>query len=63
MACHSWVFVNLVVIATLEGLIAEEMNCSVLDSTRQVLLVVDMLEAVTLVPSGWEDVERDLSTN
>jgi hypothetical protein len=32
-------------------------------STRQVLVVLDVLQAIRLVPARWEDVEGDLAAD
>lgn len=55
--------INLPVIAALEGLVAEEMDCLVPDAGAAlggVGLGFDVAEAVRLVPAGGEDVEGDL---
>lgn len=53
---------DLMIIATGQCLVAEEMNRLVFDSSN-VLLSLDMLKTVCLVPSGWEHVEGDLPAN
>lgn len=53
---------DLIVVAALVCLVAEEMDFRVFD-TRDVFLLGQVLEAVGLVPAGREDVERDLSAN
>lgn len=60
MACHPRVFVDLVVVTALESLVTKEVNSTVFDSPRQVLLVLNMLQAIPLIPAGREDVEGDL---
>lgn len=55
--------VDLVVVTTLVGLVAEEVDGGVIDTAGQVLLLSKVLEAVCLVPTLREDVERDLTTN
>lgn len=57
------VFVDFVVIATLECLVTEEVDGRVLNAARLLRLCVKVLQAVGLVPPGREDVERDLATN
>ena len=54
---------DLVVVAALERLVAEEMDGRVFNATWEVLLVLDVLQAVSLVPSGREDVEGDLAAD
>lgn len=54
--------VDLVVVAALFRLIAEEVNGCVVDAGER-LLVCDVLEAVCLVPAAGEDVEGDLAAN
>jgi hypothetical protein len=51
---------DLVVVAALESLVAEEVDRLVLDATGALGLVLDVLQAVCLVPAGGEDVEGDL---
>lgn len=58
----SRVLVNLVVVSTLEALVSKEVNVLVVDSA-DLLLGFDVSETVCLVPSGWEDIERNLATN
>lgn len=53
---------DLVVVAALVSLVAEEVDSAVLDAA-DLLLGFDMLQAVSLVPPGGEDVKRDLSTD
>lgn len=57
------VLVDLVIIAALVRLITEEVDRRVVDATRQVLLILDVLQAVRLVPASWEDIKGDLTTN
>ena len=62
MADGAGVAEDLVVVATGEGLVAEEVDGLVLDAT--VLgLGLEVLEAVCLVPASGEDVEGDLATD
>lgn len=63
MSHSSWVLVDFVVVAALVRLVAEEVNGGVLDTTWQVLLVLDVLQAVGLVPALGEDIERDLAAD
>lgn len=48
---------DLVVVASLERLVAKEMDRRVLDATWKVLLVLNVLQAIAFVPAGREDVE------
>lgn len=63
VADSPWVLVNLVIITTLEGLVAEEVDGGVVDAAGLLGLVLEVLEAVPLVPALGEDVEGDLATN
>lgn len=56
MSDSSRIIEDLPVISAFESLIAEEVN--LLE-----VLVLDVLQAVCLVPSSWEDIKRDLTTN
>jgi len=53
---------DLVVVAALVGLVAEEVDGPVLDAA-DLLLGFDMLQAVGLVPASGEDVEGDLAAD
>ena len=57
------VLVDLVVVAALERLVAEEMDRGVGNPSRLLGLVLEVLQAVCLVPAGGEDVERDLAAD
>jgi hypothetical protein len=57
------VVVDLVVVAALKGLVAEEVNCGVGHAAGLLGLVLQVLQAICLVPAGWEDIEGDLATN
>lgn len=59
----SWVLVDLVVITTLVGLVTKEVDSIILDTIWLLGLVLEMLQTVSLVPSSWEHVERDLTSN
>lgn len=54
---------DLIVVSTLEGLVAEEVNCAVVDAARDLLLVLDVIESISLVPALGKAVERDLSAD
>jgi len=51
------------VVTTREALVAEEVNGGIVDASWQVLLVLDVVEAVRLVPALGEDVEGDLASD
>ena len=53
---------DLVVVAALVSLVAEEVDGAVLDAA-DLLLGFDVLQAVGLVPAGREDVEGDLAAD
>lgn len=57
------VAVDLEVVAALKGLVAEEVDVLVGDSVGLLGLVLEVLQAVGLVPAGGEDVEGDLATD
>lgn len=56
------ILVNLIIIPPFVCLVAEEVNGCVLYS-RQILLRFQVLQAVSFVPSGGEDVKRYLSAD
>lgn len=53
---------DLIIIAAGEALVAEEVDCLVVDA-GDVLLGLDVLQAVSLVPTSGEDIEGDLAAN
>jgi hypothetical protein len=63
VANGAWVLVNLVIIAALEGLVTEEVDGGIGDAAGLLGLVLEVLEAVPLVPALREDVEGDLATD
>ena len=63
MANCSGVFVDLVVVAALEGFVAEEVDLVEFDAIWQFRICLNVLQAVCLVPACWEDVEGDLSAD
>lgn len=63
MADCARVDVDLVVVAALKGLVAEEVDLGVLDAAGPLGVVLEVLEAVRLVPAGGEDVEGDLAAD
>ena len=56
------VFVDLIIISSDESLVAEEVDGLVFD-TRDALFSLDVLQAVGLIPTSGEDIERDLTTD
>ena len=56
MSGHTRVAVDLIIVATLEGLVSEKVN-------GLEVLMLNMTKAVGLVPSSGENIERDLSSN
>jgi hypothetical protein len=63
VASSSGVSVDLVVVTALESLVTEEVDGLVSDAIGLLGLVLEVLEAVCLVPASGEDVERDLAAN
>lgn len=53
---------DLIIVAAGEALVAEEVNGLVFDA-RDVLLGLDVLQAVSLVPASGEDIEGDLAAD
>ena len=62
MAGGATIGVDLMVIAALETLVPEKVDCGILDA-RDVFLRLDVLKAVSLVPPRREDIERNLPAN
>ena len=62
MSLRPRVFENLVVVAALVRLVAEEVDLAVLDAA-DLLLGLDVLQTVRLVPAGREDIEGDLAAD
>lgn len=57
------VLIDLVVVPALEGLVAEEVDRRVGNPSRLLGLVLEVFQAVGLVPAGGEDVEGDLAAD
>jgi hypothetical protein len=55
--------VDFVIVASNSSLVAEEVDRLEVDSSRNVLLVVEMLDAVCLVPTLGKDVKGDLAAD
>ncbi len=62
MSNGALILVNLIVVAALIGLIAEEVDGGVIHS-GQVLLRLEVLQAVGFIPTGGEDIEGYLSAD
>lgn len=54
--------VYLIVITSRETLVSKEVDGGEVDS-RYIFLGLDMLQAIGLVPPGWENVEGNLATD
>ena len=63
MADSPRILVDLVVVATLECFVTKEVDGCVVHSAGQILVVLDVLQAVRLVPACREDIEGDLTAN
>lgn len=63
VANRAWVLVDLVVVAALVGLVAEEVDGGVLDAIRLLGVGLEVAQTVGLIPAGGEDIERDLAAN
>jgi CheY-like chemotaxis protein len=63
MANGAWILVDLVVVAALERLVAKEVDLVELDTVWQLCVGLDVLQAICLVPTCWEDVEGDLTAD
>lgn len=59
---RSRVTVDLIVITSDKTLVTEEVDVLVFGA-GDVLFGLDVLQAIGLVPTGWENVERDLAAN
>jgi hypothetical protein len=63
VANRAWVLVDLVVVAALVGLVAEEVDGGVLDAIRLLGVGLEVAQAVGLIPAGGEDVEGNLAAD
>lgn len=63
MPNSSWILKDLIVVTALVRLVSKEMYGRVVDSPRQILLVLDVLKAVSLVPALGKDIEGDLAAD
>lgn len=60
------ILIYLIIITTLEALVAEEVNGFVVNTGQmlgRVCFGLDMLQAVCLIPAVREDIEGDLATD
>ncbi len=57
------VLVDLVIVSSLVGLVTKEVYGGVLLAAVGAGLVLEMLEAIGLIPTRWEDVEGDLASD
>lgn len=55
--------VDLIIITTNMSLVAKEVNSGIVDSTRVLCVVLEMLQTIRLIPASREDIERYLATN
>jgi hypothetical protein len=63
MTNRSLVLKNLIIVPALVRLVAKEVHCRVFDAAGLFSLVLEMLQAVGLVPSRGEDIKGDLSSD
>ena len=63
MTDRARIFIDLIVVAALEALVSEEVNSCVVNATRQILFILDMLQCIRLVPSLREDIKGYLTTD
>jgi hypothetical protein len=63
VANRPWILKDLIVVTAFVGLVPEEVNGGILDSIRLLGVGFKVLQAVRLIPSGWEDVKRYLASN
>lgn len=57
------ILIDLIIVTTLVCLVTKEVDSGVLNTTLLLGLVLEMLEAVGLVPAIREDVEGDLAAD
>lgn len=62
MSNRTAILIDLVVITPFVRFVSKEVNRFVVYS-RDFLFMLEMLQTVRLIPSGWEDVERYLATD
>lgn len=63
MPSGALVLVNLVVVAALERLVAEEVDRRVVCAVRLLRLGLDVFQAIRLVPAGREDIKGNLAAD
>ena len=56
------ILIDLIIITPLIRLIPKEVNSRIIDAA-DLFFILEMLQAVCLVPAGGEDVEGDLAAN
>lgn len=57
------ILIDLIIIAALERLVAKEVDRRVRDTAWLLSLVLEVLQAIGLVPASWEHIEGDLATD
>ena len=67
MSDRAWVGVDFIIVAAFGRLVAEEVDVGIGETSTTtigpVLFVLDVAEAVRLVPAVWEDVKGDLAAD
>lgn len=63
MANGAGVGVDLVIVSARACLVAEKVNVLVCDTSGLLSIILEMTQAVGLVPTSREDIERDLATD
>ena len=63
MTLDARIAVDLPVVPAFVRLVTEEMNVSILDSAWEILLILQVLEAIGLIPALGEDIEGDLAAD
>lgn len=63
MADRPAIGVDLIIVASLVRLVSKEVNSGVAYSTRVLCVLLEMLQAVRLVPASGEDIKRYLATD
>ena len=62
MPCRPLILIDFIVVPALVRVVAKEVDRRVLD-TADVLFFFEMMQAISLVPSGGEGVEGDLAAD
>lgn len=63
MPSRPGILINLVIVPANHGLVAKEVNGGILDPALLLGVLLEVLEAVGLVPTGGEDVKGDLTAD